>query len=235
MGAVAIWATHYIAERAIVMAYGAEHHQVLHRPSLTITSFFLSIVIAGTSFYCSSLAKGFHWAQTVLGGLLMGTAVSGTNYFDQYGIINYSYTNSVRHVIGAVLIAMSASTAALGFSSYTTSVWISTWSKRLACTPILVASVSGMHWIAAAGTRYEYKRTLKPFGLANGETAIMVACLVSFNRGIEYQASLTWNRVLLAAQPCCCSRMSIKRPGSIHWAQGKKWAWLWQSSTETED
>ena len=199
MGAVAIWATHYIGERAVVMASGADHHQLLHRISLTVASVFLSVVIAGASFYSFNFAKGFRWPQNVLGGLLMGSAVSGTYYLDQYGIINYSYVNSEKHVVGAVLVAVVASTAAFSFSSYTTSVLTNTWSKRLACTLLLAASVSGMQWVAAAGTKYEYKRTLNVVGLSHLEIVIVVACVVRFVRGIKYQASLTLDRVLFAA------------------------------------
>ena len=199
MGAVAIWATHYIGERAVVMASGADHHQLLHRISLTVASVFLSVVIAGASFYTFSFAKGFRWPQNVLGGLLIGSAVSGTYYLDQYGIINYSYVNSEKHVVGAVLVAVVASTAAFSFSSYITLVLTNTWSKRLACTLLLAASVSGMQWVAAAGTKYEYKRTLKIVGLSHLEIVIVVACVVRLVRGIKYQASLTLDRVLFAA------------------------------------
>ena len=199
MGAVAIWATHYIGERALVMANDAEHHQVVHRPSLTVASFFWSFFMAGASFYSFSFAKGFRWPQNVLGGLLMGTTVSGTFYLDQYGVINYSYVNSERHVIGAVLIAILASTAALSFTPHTTMTLTNTWSKRFACTLLLAAAVSGMHWVAAAGTKYEYKRTFKIIGLSNVAIVIAVACLVSFVRRMKYQTSLTLSRVLVAA------------------------------------
>ena len=122
----------------------------------------------------------------------MGTAVSGTHYLNQYGIINFSCINSDRYVVGAVVVAVSASTAALSFSSYSTSVMTNTWSMRLACAPLLAASVSGMHWVAAAGTKYEFKRTMTIVGPSSFETVILVACLVSFlSKVFKHQTSLT--------------------------------------------
>lgn len=163
----------------MVMADGDRIFQIHSDPSFIAVSFFLPIVLAGVSFYSFGITKAFSWVRTVLGGLLMGIAVCGTHYLNQLGIVNYLCINSNSHIAGAVLVAVSGSTAALSLSFYLTSTWANTWYKRLACALLLAASVSGMHWVAASGTRYKYETSPPLSGLSKDRIVIVVVCLVS--------------------------------------------------------
>ena len=178
MGAGAIWSTHYVGEHAMVMAHGDGFLQVHHDPSFIAVSLVSPIVVTGSSFYSFGVTKGFSWARTVLGGILMGGAVCGTHYLNQLGIVNYLCINSKSHIAGAVLVAVSGSTAALSLSFYLTLNWANAWYKRSTCALLLGASVSGMHWVAASGTRYRYQTHRPLSGLSKDRIVTLVVCLV---------------------------------------------------------
>ncbi|KAK2740136.1 hypothetical protein FQN57_006251 [Myotisia sp. PD_48] len=87
-------------------------------------------------------------------GTLTGAAVCGMHYVGQLGISNFSCSYKLAHVIGAAVIAVSASITALGVFFRLRASWTNSWWKRVVCASILAVAVSGMHWTAELGTRY---------------------------------------------------------------------------------
>ena len=180
MGAVAIWSMHYIGNRAIVMAKGEAYLQIQYSPGFTAGSFFLPVCIIAIAFYLFSISEKVSILGTMIGGLLVGSAVCGMHYMGQKGIANYTPIYAWRKVLGSAIIAVVANTIALGVFFYFKSAWTNSWWKRLACASLLAVSVSGMHWLATVGTVYRMKSDMmeKVTGLSREATVVVVICLV---------------------------------------------------------
>ena len=179
MGAVAIWSMHYIGNRAIVMAEGQVYLQIQYNPGYTAGSFFLPVCVVALAFYLFSVSEKVSILGTLIGGLLVGSAVCGMHYMGQKGIANYTPIYAWTKVLGSAIIAVAANTIALGVFFYFKSAWTNSWWKRLACASLLAVSVSGMHWLATVGTEYRTKPDMKKVtGLSREATVVVVICLV---------------------------------------------------------
>ena len=180
MGAVAIWSMHFIGNRAIVMANGEAYLQIQYSPGFTAGSFFLPVCVVAIAFYLFSVSEKVSILGTMVGGLLVGSAVCGMHYMGQKGIANYTPIYAWRKVLGSAIIAVVANTIALGVFFYFKSAWTNSWWKRLACASLLAVSVSGMHWLATVGTVYRMKSDTmeKVTGLSREATVVVVICLV---------------------------------------------------------
>ncbi|KAL9123872.1 MAG: hypothetical protein Q9217_006740 [Psora testacea] len=180
MGAVAIWSMHFIGNRAIDMAGDQDRLQIQYSPGFTAGSFFLPICGVGIAFYFFSVSESISPLTTIVGGLFMGSAVCGMHYMGQGGLANYTASYSWPWVLGSVVIAVVASTTALGIFFYFKSVWTNTWQKRAACAALLAVAVSGMHWVATRGTQYRLtsNASTNANGLSREAIVIAVICLV---------------------------------------------------------
>lgn len=177
MGAVSIWSMHYIGNRALKMADG---NQIEYRQGYTAGSFFLPISLVGMAFYAFNMKETVSILWTLTGGILVGAGVCGMHYISQQGISNYVLRYSSPYVVGAAIIAVTASTIALGVFFYLTSIWTSSWRRRLACAALLAAAVSGMHWSATMGTSYRtvIDSHIDGDGLSGDTAALIVLFLV---------------------------------------------------------
>ena len=180
MGAVAIWSMHYIGNRAVVMANGESNMQIQYSPGFTAGSFFLPVCVVGIAFYFFSVSENVSILGTMVGGLLVGSAVCGMHYMGQKGIANYTPAYSWRRVLGSAIIAVAANTVALGIFFYLKSTWTNSWWKRLSCASLLAVSVSGMHWVATVGTVYRVRTNVMgtTSGLSKEATVVVVIGLV---------------------------------------------------------
>lgn len=98
------------------------------------------------------------------------------HYLGNASIQNYHCVYDIENVVGAAVIAVAASTVALATFFVWRSVWASSWWKRLLSAVILASAVSGMHWVAAIGTRYRLEKTYNK-GPSRDATVIVVICL----------------------------------------------------------
>lgn len=180
MGAVAIWSMHYIGNRAVVMAHGEPYLQIQYSPGFTAGSFFLPVCVVGIAFYFFSVSENVSILGTLVGGLLVGSAVCGMHYMGQKGIANYTPSYSWARVLGSAIIAVAANTVALGIFFYFKSTWTNSWWKRLSCASLLAVSVSGMHWVATVGTVYRMRANVMgtTSGLSKEATVVVVIGLV---------------------------------------------------------
>lgn len=162
------------------MDEGHPEFQIEYSPGFTGGSFFLPIIVVAIAFYLFSISEKVSILGTLAGGLLTGTAVCGMHYMGQGGIANYSPSYSWPHVLGSAIIAVCATTIALGVFFYLKSAWTNSWYKRAICASTLAVAVSGMHWVATVGTQYRWKaHDFKPSeGLSREATVIVVICLV---------------------------------------------------------
>lgn len=179
MGAVSIWAMHYIGNRAITMSNGQRELQIQYSAAYTAASFFLPICVVSLAFFILNLSEKVEIIKVAVVGVLTGAAVCGMHYMGQGGISNYYVAYAWPYVLGSALIAVTAATVALGVFFYLKSTWTNTWWKRALCAALLAASVSGMHWIASVGTIYRLRhQPRKAGGLTRQGTVVIVLCLV---------------------------------------------------------
>ncbi|KAL8884088.1 MAG: hypothetical protein Q9215_007786 [Flavoplaca cf. flavocitrina] len=178
MGAVAIWAMHFIGNRAITMLDGQPELQIQYSAGYTGGSFFLPICVVSIAFYLLSLPEEVQIIRIAVVGILTGAAVCGMHYLGQGGIANYYVSYEWPYVLGSALIAVTAATVALGIFFYLKHNWTNNWWKRALCAALLAAAVSGMHWVATVGTSYRLRRQArKASGLGRQGTVIIVLCL----------------------------------------------------------
>ena len=182
MGAVAIWSMHYIGNRAISLLDGQNGLQIQYNAGFTAGSFFLPICVVGMAFYFFSITERVTPLSTIIGGLLMGSAVCGMHYLGQGGITNYDLSYSWPYVLGSAIIAVAASTIALSIFFYLKSVWINTWQKRAACASLLALAVTGMHYCATRGTVYRLRSIRSPDRLSPEHIINAVTVLVCQSR-----------------------------------------------------
>ncbi|KAH7018850.1 hypothetical protein EDB80DRAFT_818840 [Ilyonectria destructans] len=179
MQGIAIWSMHFIANRAITLLNGEPDLQIVYSARTTAASFFVPIVVLLLAFLAVNINEDVRWWRVCLAGLLSGGAICGMHYLGDASISNYHCSYNIANVVGAAIIAPSASIAALSLFFVFANAWTDSTLRRIGCAFILSGAVSGMHWCAALGTRY----TLRHVHIStDGETSrnttvIAVICL----------------------------------------------------------
>jgi len=148
---------HFIGNRAIVMAGGKPDMQIGYNTSFTSLSFLLPIVVLSGAFYLLGATDRINRYYIAFAGVLMALAVVSMHYVAQLGISNYYCHFRAGHVVGASIISLFASMAALNIFFRIRETWTDSWWKRALCGLVLACSVSGMHWTATVGTSYRFK------------------------------------------------------------------------------
>lgn len=185
MANIASTGQHYVGNRAITMLDGAEGLQIAYATKFTILSFFMPILVLLVAFVVATAGARAVWWRVYVSGFLSGSAICGMHYIGDLSISNYRTAYHVAYVVGAALIAVSASSAALALFFIFEAAWTNAWWKRAGCAMVLAGAVSGMHWCAAVGT--EYVLVASPSGALHGDggggsmsrtdTTIIVSCL----------------------------------------------------------
>ncbi|POR35966.1 Uncharacterized protein TPAR_03820 [Tolypocladium paradoxum] len=191
MGGIAIWSMHFIGNRAIYILDGEEQLQIAYSTSLTVLSLLVPILVLLLAFLGVSGNMNGHtrWWRILLAGSLAGGSICGMHYLADASISNYGSSYQTANVVGAALIAVSASTTALALFFVFEATWKNEWWKRLGCAMVLAGAVSGMHWCAAVGTSYKLLHLHSAQeGLSRHETMIVVICL-SVAAGVVMTAS----------------------------------------------
>lgn len=101
------------------------------------------------------------------------------HYLGDAAISNYRSAYELPYVVGAALIAVTASTTALALFFVFDASWTNAWWRRLGCAMVLAGAVSGMHWCAAVGTKYKLLHLSSRDNPSRGLLIIVVICLVS--------------------------------------------------------
>lgn len=160
LGLVAIWCMHYVGNRAIIMGDGSPMMQLNYSASFTALSALLPIVcllIAFTLLEIQQPDQPLFWPFLMVSGFICALSICGMHYIGNFGISNYSLYNPAAFVIGAASIALGASISALSLFYYFREKWVNNLVMRMLCATVLAAAVSGMHWLATAGTTYILK------------------------------------------------------------------------------
>jgi NO-binding membrane sensor protein with MHYT domain len=188
MGGIAIWGMHYIGNRAILLGDGDEVLQISYNPAFTALSFFVPIAVLLAAFTTVGSNEQVSLVRVGLGGALAGLSICGMHYLGQAGISNYTCVYSIPNVVGAGVIAVVATISALTIFFILRSMWANAWYKRGLTAVILAGAVSGMHWLAEAGTQYRLKQDASlVLGPSRNSIIIVVIVLVCTPcKGPEY-------------------------------------------------
>jgi NO-binding membrane sensor protein with MHYT domain len=141
IGAVGIWAMHFIA----MLGYTIPGEPLLYNVPLTVASMLLAVAVVGVGLFVVGFSDG-SWPRLAAGGVVIGVGVAGMHYL---GMAAMSMPGSMSYnlplVIISVLIAIVAGTAAL---------WIGTWVHSVPATAgaalVMGAAVTGMHYTGMA-------------------------------------------------------------------------------------
>jgi NO-binding membrane sensor protein with MHYT domain len=171
---------HFIGNRAVVLGDGNLEVQISYSVAFTGLSFALPVCVLLLAFYVTGVGEKAGYIRILMGGILTGSAVCGMHYVGQLGIANYRCSYHTASVIGSAIIAIFASTSALGIFFRWRATWSDSWWRRAICGCLLAIAVSGMHWSATVGTTYKAYSisTRKGSQLSRSQTAIICAVLV---------------------------------------------------------
>jgi NO-binding membrane sensor protein with MHYT domain len=147
IGAVGIWAMHFIA----MLGFTVTGEPILYNVPLTVGSMLLAVAVVGTGLFIVSFgdAAGGRWPRLAAGGVIIGIGVAAMHYMGMAAMsMPGTMSYNVPLVVLSVLIAIVAGTAAL---------WIGTWVRGSAATVgaalVMGVAVSGMHYTGMAALR----------------------------------------------------------------------------------
>jgi NO-binding membrane sensor protein with MHYT domain len=141
IGAVGIWAMHFIA----MLGFTIPGEPILYNVPMTVGSMLLAVAVVGIGLFLVGFGDGSR-LRLVAGGVIIGVGVAAMHYM---GMAAMSMPGSMSYntplVVLSVLIAIVAGTAAL---------WIGTWVRGVGATVgaslIMGVAVSGMHYTGMA-------------------------------------------------------------------------------------
>ncbi|KAK8224582.1 hypothetical protein HDK90DRAFT_514758 [Phyllosticta capitalensis] len=160
-GVVGIWCMHFVGNRAIELGDGKKEIQLYYSPAFTAISVFLPVIFLFVGFAFAdryNRTKRSLYLSLGITGIFAGLAIVGMHYIGNFGTTTYHLYNDPRHIIGAALIATFACYVAITLFFHQKEHWINSLPRRLPVAAILAVAVTGMHWTAAAGTRYTLKQ-----------------------------------------------------------------------------
>ncbi len=169
-----------MANRSIILLNGELELQIAYSPGITIASFFLPIVVLLLAFLAVSTGDDVKWWRIGLSGLLSGGAVCFMHFLGNTSLSNYECDYNIANVVGAAVIAVSASTVALTLFFVFRAAWTASLLRMAGCTVVLAGAVFSMHWCAALGTQYRLLSSGAQPGSTDSRdtTVIIVICLV---------------------------------------------------------
>ena len=142
MGAT-IWSMHFVAMMAVEFPLVMNYNLVE-----TIISICIAIVATGAGLNIASTRR-FGMASIPLGGVLMGLGIGGMHYLGMSAIRGCGLAYDLRLVAASVVIAISASIAALWFAFYRRNLLMT-----LAGGVVQGLAIASMHYTAMAATYF---------------------------------------------------------------------------------
>ncbi|CUS14729.1 unnamed protein product [Tuber aestivum] len=160
MGGVAIWSMHFVGNRSIVLypnSVGTDQLQLAYSSTFTALSFFVPILVLFLAYLLIGTNEDVGYIRLGFGGTFAGLSICGMHYLGQSGIENYRSHYAVNYVVASIFIAVSSTIGALAIFFILRKNFTNNWYKRALCAMILSGGVSGMHWCASVGTRYQLR------------------------------------------------------------------------------
>ncbi len=168
---------YFIGNRAIVLGDGQAQLQIVYNTKFTVISFFLPIIVLFIVFSTVEPRESISFIGVILGGALTGFGICGMHYLGQAGIVNYDCVYLIPFFIGAVIIAVVVSIAALVVFFLFRMLWDIAWWRRPICAVVLASGVSGMHWLASVGTLYRLKKADHALGNGFSRNFILIVVI----------------------------------------------------------
>ncbi|KAI1381411.1 hypothetical protein F4677DRAFT_125462 [Hypoxylon crocopeplum] len=177
MGGISIWCMHFVGNRAITLGHDEPELRIDYSSGFSALSFFLPVIVLLAAFMALGANFKVSWYRLSCGGVLAGAAICGMHYMGNLSISNYHCVYDNVYVVGAALFAVFDSIVALSLFFVFRASWRNTWWKRVLSACVLAGAVSGMHWVAAAGTNYRLIRLNESSQLSQTHAIIVAICL----------------------------------------------------------
>lgn len=175
---------HFVGNRAIELGDGSKEIQLYYSPEFTALSVILPVMFIFIGFYVAesfSRTRRSQYLSVGITGISAGLAIVGMHYIGNFGTTTYRMDNEPTYIIGAVLIATLSCYVAITLFFHQREQWINTWVRRCLVAAILSTAVCGMHWTAAAGTRYRLKELYRGKEQARNKILIVAIFLVGLS------------------------------------------------------
>ncbi|EWZ28311.1 hypothetical protein FOZG_17952 [Fusarium oxysporum Fo47] len=152
--------------------------QVAYSKGFAALSFFIPILFLLSAFLAIGTNNAISWWRAIAGGVLCGVSICGMHYLGNTSIKNYTSVYQPAYVVGSAIIAVVASNVTLFMLFDFKATWTNSWRRRAISAAVLASAVSGMHWCAAAGTRYRFRDAeLEGNEPPKAATVIVAICL----------------------------------------------------------
>jgi NO-binding membrane sensor protein with MHYT domain len=150
IGAVGIWAMHFIA----MLGFSVPGEPILYNVPLTVASMLLAVAVVGTGLFIvgfDDVQGSERWARLVGGGVIIGVGVAAMHYL---GMSAMSMPGALAY--NSPLVALSV---VIAIVAGTTALWIGTWIRGSAATIgaalVMGVAVCGMHYTGMAALRVQ--------------------------------------------------------------------------------
>ncbi|WP_241383543.1 MHYT domain-containing protein [Rhodococcus sp. CH91] len=193
IGGVGIWLMHFIG----MMGFAVPGTTIRYSLAPTVFSVVLAVLatllgLRIVDVHAVSTRSVPEWVRLLVGGLLMGAAVSMMHYSGMYAIrIQGTIEHEIGYVIASVIIGVVASTVALALARRTRRIGI-----RVAAAFVMGWAVVALHYTGMAGVRVE----LDPSVQAPEGMTVMSMLFPAFVLGIIVLA-VPITALLLAPDP----------------------------------
>ena len=149
IGAVGIWAMHFIA----MLGFTVTGEQILYNVPVTVGSMLLAVAVVGVGLFIVGYGEAESplgpWPRLLTGGTVIGVGVAAMHYMGMAAMsMPGSMSYSTPLVVLSVVIAVVAGTAALWIGTWVRSVW-----ATIAASLVMGIAVTGMHYTGMAALR----------------------------------------------------------------------------------
>lgn len=177
---------HFVGNRAIILGNGELALQIAYNGGFTAISFFFAVIMLFMALAAMGAKDELDFVRLSLGGTLAGLGICGMHYVGQAGITNYDCIYTIVYVIGSAIIAIVSVNVSLGTFFIFRAAWKASWWKRGVCALILAGAISGMYWLALAGTQYRLKQEFS-FASNNSRNATTISVIVLVSPSICWE------------------------------------------------
>lgn len=169
--AVGIWSMHFVGMLALITE-SAINYAVLP----TLLSFLLCVLVMGIAIFLASLRSE---RLLILAALVMGLGITTMHYVGMLAVHDSAHmTHDLRFAFASLLIAIAASGLAL---------WLAFSADRrpplFLCAAVLGCAVSGMHYMAMAGTTLHFMNAnhTGADSIISGSVLAVIVSVVAFS------------------------------------------------------
>jgi NO-binding membrane sensor protein with MHYT domain len=144
IGAVGIWAMHFIA----MLGFTIPGEPIRYNVPITVGSLLISVAVVTIGAFIVGFGNG-GWPRLIAGGVVIGVGVAAMHYM---GMAAMSMTGSMSYNLPLVALSV-----VIAIVAGTTALWIGTWVRSVAATfgaaLVMGVAVTGMHYTGMAALR----------------------------------------------------------------------------------